>query len=64
MVQPAASAGATLAAIWLSGQFQGVMNAQTPMPSYSIRLVPMSSLNSNDSSAFCVAMKCPIPDGA
>ncbi len=31
MVQPAASAGATLQAIWLIGQFQGVMKPQTPI---------------------------------
>src|ERR1700750_3003047 len=30
MVQPAASAGATLQAIWLSGQFQGVIMPTTP----------------------------------
>src|SRR5690606_28105186 len=30
MVQPAARAGATLQAIWLSGQFHGVINAHTP----------------------------------
>src|SRR5258707_14436235 len=30
MVQPAASAGATLQAIWLSGQFQGVIMPMTP----------------------------------
>ncbi len=63
-MQPAASAGATLAAIWLSGQFHGVMNAQTPIGSYSMRLVPTSSANSNASSALAVAMKWPMPDGA
>ena len=30
MVQPAASAGATLQAIWFSGQFQGVIMPTTP----------------------------------
>src|SRR3974390_1357317 len=30
MVQPAASAGTTFAAIWLIGQFQGVISAHTP----------------------------------
>jgi hypothetical protein len=35
-VQPAASAGATLQTIWLSGQFQGVMSAQTPIGSSTI----------------------------
>ena len=32
MVQPAASAGATLRVIIAAGKFQGVMAAQTPMP--------------------------------
>ena len=30
IVQPAASAGATLQAIWLSGQFHGVIKPHTP----------------------------------
>jgi hypothetical protein len=30
MVQPAASAGTTLAATWFIGQFQGVISAHTP----------------------------------
>ena len=30
IVQPAASAGATLQVIWLIGQFHGVMRPQTP----------------------------------
>jgi len=33
MVQPAMRAGATLQAIWFIGQFQGVISAQTPIPS-------------------------------
>ncbi len=45
MVQPAASAGATLQAIWLMGQFQGVMKPQTPMGSRAIRVVPRISSN-------------------
>ena len=40
MVHPAASAGATLAAIWLSGQFQGVMSAHTPIGSRSVIIDP------------------------
>ena len=35
MVQPAAMAGATLQAIWFSGQFHGVIKPQTPMGSRS-----------------------------
>ena len=45
MVQPAASAGATLQAIWLSGQFQGVMKPQTPIGSLTISVVPRRSSN-------------------
>ena len=37
MVQPVASAGATLQAIWLIGQFQGVMKPQTPIGSLTMR---------------------------
>ena len=33
MVQPAASAGATLQAIWFSGQFHGVIMPTTPIGS-------------------------------
>ena len=40
MVQPVASAGATLQAIWFSGQFHGVISAQTPIGSLTIRVVP------------------------
>ena len=43
MVQPAAIAGATLQAIWFSGQFQGVMKPQTPADSLTIRVLPRSS---------------------
>src|SRR5579863_8836676 len=34
IVQPAASAGPTLHAIWFMGQFQGVMSAHTPIGSF------------------------------
>ena len=40
MVQPTASAGATLQAIWLIGQFHGVMKPQTPIGSLAISVVP------------------------
>jgi hypothetical protein len=40
MVQPTASAGATLQAIWLTGQFQGVIRPHTPIGSLRIRVVP------------------------
>ena len=35
IVQPAASAGTTFAAIWFIGQFQGVISAHTPTGSYA-----------------------------
>ena len=34
IVQPAASAGPTLQEIWFIGQFQGVINPQTPTGSF------------------------------
>jgi len=39
-VQPAAMAGATLQTIWLSGQFHGVIRAQTPIGSLTTMVVP------------------------
>ena len=36
MVQPVASAGTTLQAIWLIGQFHGVIMPQTPIGSLTI----------------------------
>jgi hypothetical protein len=45
MVQPVARAGATLQAIWLTGQFHGVMKAQTPIGSFTSSVVPRSSSN-------------------
>ena len=43
MVQPAASAGATLQAIWFSGQFQGVIMPMTPTGSRTTMAVPTFS---------------------
>ena len=40
IVQPAASAGATLQAIWLSGQFHGVIMPTTPTGSRTIMAEP------------------------
>ena len=40
IVQPTASAGATLQAIWLIGQFHGVMKPHTPIGSLRISVVP------------------------
>ena len=45
IVQPAASAGATLQAIWLIGQFHGVISPHTPTGSRRIRVVPRCSSN-------------------
>ena len=45
-VQPAAIAGATLQTIWLSGQFHGVISAQTPIGSLTTMVVPRCSVNS------------------
>ncbi len=40
IVQPAASAGATLHMIWLAGQFHGVISPHTPIGSRTMRLRP------------------------
>lgn len=45
-VQPAAMAGATLQTIWLSGQFQGVISAHTPIGSLTTMVEPRRWLNS------------------
>ena len=45
IVQPTAMAGATLQAIWLIGQFHGVMKPQTPMGSLVMSVRPRSSSN-------------------
>ena len=50
MVQPAASAGRTFSVIWLTGQFQGVMNPHTPIGSRRISVAPRCSSNSKFSS--------------
>ncbi|MGY2804594.1 hypothetical protein ACVIHF_001324 [Bradyrhizobium sp. USDA 4506] len=61
MVQPAASAGATLQAIWFSGQFQGVIMPTTPTGSRTITAVPMVSSNSYFFSTSRVFMRWPRP---
>jgi len=43
IVQPVASAGATLQAIWFIGQFHGVMRPQTPIGVFCSMVVPRSS---------------------
>ena len=64
MVQPAARAGATLQAIWFSGQFHGVIKPTTPMPSRTTRVPLRWSSNSNASSAFKVESRCARPAAA
>src|ERR1700744_4329201 len=45
MVQPAASAGTTLQAIWLIGQFHGVIMPTTPIGSFAMACVPLTVWN-------------------
>ena len=45
IVQPAARAGSTLQAIWLIGQFQGVISPHTPIGSRTIWVVPCMNWN-------------------
>ena len=56
MVQPTASAGATLQVIWLSGQFQGVIIAQTPIGSLKTLWGLMLSSKSNVLSTLAASM--------
>ncbi len=58
MVQPAAMAGATLAEIWFSGQFHGVIIPATPMPSFTTRLFPRAQENSYSSSVLIICLMC------
>ena len=44
-MQPVASAGNTLQAIWLIGQFHGVIRPQTPIGSLTISVDPRCSSN-------------------
>ena len=56
MVQPAASAGATLTAIWLIGQ-----SPQTPIGSFRICVVPIFSSKAKSLSAVSAALMCWVP---
>ena len=58
IVQPAASAGATLQAIWFSGQFQGVIIPHTPMGSRTISVVPIGRSNSKSASTPRAVARC------
>jgi hypothetical protein len=64
MVHPAASAGATLHAIWLSGQFHGVMRPHTPMASYRTRDRPRGSSNAKSASTRRATRMCAAAAGA
>ncbi len=61
MVLPVAIAGNTLQAIWLMGQFHGVIRPQTPMGSLTTRVLPCSSSNWNFFSASMAVARCPMP---
>ena len=63
IVQPAASAGATLQAIWLAGQFHGVISPQTPTGSRTTMVEPSIRSNLNSFSTFSATMKWPRPAG-
>ncbi len=63
MVQPVASAGTTLQAIWLIGQFQGVIMPQTPIGSLTMRVVPRSSSNLKFFSTSMPVVRCMMPIG-
>ena len=45
-MQPVASAGYTLQAIWLIGQFHGVISPHTPIGSLTTNVEPCCSSNS------------------
>ncbi|MNY30656.1 hypothetical protein D3C86_1647740 [compost metagenome] len=64
MVQPAASAGATLHMIWLMGQFQGVIMPTTPTGSCTSVVVPCTFSKSNALSTSSVCDRCATPTAA
>ena len=61
MVQPAASAGATLQAIWFSGQFHGVIMPMTPIGSRTSTAEPNGSSNWKFLSTSRVVARWPRP---
>src|SRR5271155_5237735 len=63
-VQPAASAGATLQAIWFMGQFHGVIKPHTPTGSFRSSVGPLDSSNWKCPSTFTISAKCARPAGA
>ena len=63
-MHPAASAGATLQAIWFTGQFHGVMRPQTPIGSLRMSVEPLSSSNLKLPSTFAISKKWASPAAA
>ena len=64
MVQPAARAGATLQAIWLIGQFHGVIKPHTPTGSLTIIVPPFSACHSKPAKISRVVDRWAIPIAA
>lgn len=60
-VQPVASAGYTLTATWLIGQFHGVIKPQTPIGSLAIRVSPLCSENGKFFSTSMAVVRWPMP---
>jgi hypothetical protein len=58
-VQPAASAGASLDVIWLSGQFQGVIRPHTPIGSRRMSVSPINRSNLYDLRTETISVKWP-----
>ena len=63
-MQPAARAGATLQAIWLAGQFQGVISPHTPTGSRRMRVLPWGFSNTKSCNALAVVRKWNSPEPA
>ena len=64
IVQPAASAGATLQTIWLMGQFQGVIRPQAPIGSLVISVPPRSSSKLYSRRVAIICVRWPTPMAA
>src|SRR5687768_7341523 len=63
IVQPAASAGATLQITWLTGKFHGVISAQTPIGSFATIVLPRSVSNAKFFRTLIVSCRCAGPLG-
>ena len=59
IVHPVAIAGNTLQAIWLMGQFHGVISPQTPIGSLTISVDPRCSSNEKFFNASMAPIKWP-----